>query len=168
MSKSPTAQPDRRWLFLSAALLAVVTLLYFPVANFPFLQIDDNPHLLQEDLAHIGAAWSFTNPFAWQPLTWMSHQMDFQWFGFADAGPHHLMSLILHLANTGKGGHNFTAPQFFAAASGVSGPVRNGTVEVPSHKTIDVRLIPAVGTYELRCSHFLHSGFGMKGQIVVR
>ena len=101
MSKSPTAQPDRRWLFLSAALLAVVTLLYFPVANFPFLQIDDNPHLLQEDLAHIGAAWSYTNPFAWQPLTWMSHQMDFQWFGFADAGPHHLMSLILHLANTG-------------------------------------------------------------------
>ena len=32
--------------------------------------------------------------------------------------------VTLHLVNNGRGGHNFSAPQFFAAASGVSGPVR--------------------------------------------
>ena len=34
----------------------------------------------------------------------------------------------LHLVNTAHGGHNFAAPEFFAAASGVSGPVANGKV----------------------------------------
>jgi plastocyanin len=75
--------------------------------------------------------------------------------------------VVLHLVNTGKGGHNFAAPQFFAAASGVSGPVRNGAVEVGGHKAVDVRVTPKRGTYRLRCTHTLHSTFGMKGKIVV-
>ena len=44
-------------------------------------------------------------------------------------------------------------PQFFAAASGVSGPVRRGTVEVPGHQSVDIRLTPARGSYRLRCTH---------------
>ncbi len=125
MSKLRTVQRDRRWLYLAAALLAVITLLYLPVVGFPFLQIDDNPHLLQEDLAQVGFGWSFTNPFAWQPLTWMSHQMDFRLFGIADAGQHHVMSLLLHLLNTGlffwwlskvtgEGGASLAAAALFA------------------------------------------------------
>ena len=75
--------------------------------------------------------------------------------------------VVLHLVNTGNGGHNFSAPQFFAAASGVSGPVRNGAVEVGGHRSVDVRLTPAHGSYRLRCTHTLHTAFGMRGRIIV-
>jgi tetratricopeptide (TPR) repeat protein len=86
---------------LAALLLAVVALLYSPVAGFPFLQLDDNPRLLQQDLAKAGAGWAFNNGFAWQPATWLSHQAAFRLFGFQSAGNHHLVNLLLHLANTG-------------------------------------------------------------------
>ena len=75
--------------------------------------------------------------------------------------------VVLHLVNTGGGGHNFAAPEFFAAAGGVSGPVQRGRVEVKGHQSADVRLTPARGTYKLRCTHTLHSTFGMTGSIVV-
>ncbi len=101
MSKSRIVQRDLRWPMLAALLLAVVALLYSPTRAFPFLQLDDNPRLLQQDLTQLGLGWAFNNPFAWQPLTWMSHQLDFRLFGFQNAGSHHLVSLFLHLASTG-------------------------------------------------------------------
>lgn len=75
--------------------------------------------------------------------------------------------VVLRLTNTGGGGHNFSAPQFFAAATGVSGPVEDGEVEVAGHQTVEVRLTPARGRYRLRCTHTLHSTFGMRGTITV-
>lgn len=75
--------------------------------------------------------------------------------------------VLLRLVNTGGGGHNFSAPQFFAAATGVSGPVHRGTVEVPGQESVDIRLTPARGTYRLKCTHTLHSAFGMNGEIRV-
>ena len=74
--------------------------------------------------------------------------------------------VVLRLVNTGGGGHNFSAPSFFAAATNVSGPVRDGTVEVPGRRTVDVRLTPARGSWPLRCTHTLHTAFGMRGRIV--
>ncbi len=75
--------------------------------------------------------------------------------------------VILHLVNTGGGGHNFSAPQFFAAATGVSGPVSEGTVEVRGHQSVDIRLTPSRGNYRLRCTHTMHTAFGMTGTITV-
>lgn len=75
--------------------------------------------------------------------------------------------VVLHLVNSGGGGHNFSAPQFFAAATGVSGPVHDGTVDVPGHQSVDIRLIPSRGSYRLRCTHTMHSTFGMNGTITV-
>lgn len=75
--------------------------------------------------------------------------------------------IVLHLVNTGRGGHNFSAPQFFAAASSLSGPVHDGAVEVASRQSVDIRLVPARGSYRLRCTHTMHSTFGMRGEIVV-
>ena len=75
--------------------------------------------------------------------------------------------VTLHLVNTGGGGHNFSAPEFFAAASDVSGPVEEGEVEVPGHQGVDIRLTPARGSYRLRCTHSLHTAFGMRGTISV-
>ena len=75
--------------------------------------------------------------------------------------------VILHLVNSGGGGHNFSAPQFFAAATNVSGPVNEGTVEVRGHQSVDITLTPSRGTYRLRCTHTMHSTFGMHGTITV-
>jgi uncharacterized cupredoxin-like copper-binding protein len=75
--------------------------------------------------------------------------------------------IVLHLVNTGGGGHNFSAPQFFAAATNVSGPVNEGTVDVPGHQSVDIRLTPSRGSYRLRCTHTMHSAFGMHGTITV-
>jgi plastocyanin len=77
--------------------------------------------------------------------------------------------VVLRLTNSGRGGHNFAAPQFFAAAQVAAGRdlVRGGAIEVPSRQTVSVRLTPARGTYRLRCTHTLHSTFGMRGRIVV-
>ncbi|MGQ0559810.1 MAG: cupredoxin domain-containing protein [Sphingosinicella sp.] len=73
--------------------------------------------------------------------------------------------VTLRLVNSGRGGHNFSAPEFFAAARG-SRP-SGGAVEVPSRSTVNVSVIPARGRYRLRCTHTLHSTLGMRGQIIV-
>ena len=99
MSKSRIVQRDLRWPMLAAGLLVFTALLYSPLASFPFLQLDDNPRLLQQDLSQTGLSWAFTNAFAWQPITWLSHQLDFRLFGFQNASRHHLVNLVLHLAN---------------------------------------------------------------------
>ena len=75
--------------------------------------------------------------------------------------------IVLHLVNTAHGGHNFAAPEFFAAASGVSGPVTGGKVELHGNQSVDVHLTPARGHYHLRCTHTMHTAFGMSGEIEV-
>jgi len=78
----------------------------------------------------------------------------------------------LHFANSSKGGHDFTAKAFFAAAQVTGADARkidDGKVKLDGGETADVNLVaPAPGTYEFHCSHFFHAAQGMKGQIVVR
>ena len=79
--------------------------------------------------------------------------------------------VILHLENTGSGGHDFSAPAFFKAASvrpQDAAKVGGGAVDVGGHESVDIALVPAAGTYALRCTHAFHSMFGMKGSIVVQ
>jgi plastocyanin len=75
--------------------------------------------------------------------------------------------VTLRLTNAGRGGHNFSAPEFFAAAQPIGATLREGAIEVPSRQTVEVRLIPRQGTFRLRCTHTLHTSFGMRGEIVV-
>lgn len=75
--------------------------------------------------------------------------------------------VVLHLVNGSGGGHDFSAPRFFAAARAVSGPVRDGRIEIPSRRAVDVRLTPVRGSYRLRCTHRFHSTLGMTGRIEV-
>jgi plastocyanin len=78
--------------------------------------------------------------------------------------------VVLRLVNSGSGGHNFAAPQFFAAAAIPSGQdvgIEEGAIEVGSRQTVSIRLTPTRGRYRLRCTHTLHSTFGMRGEIVV-
>jgi uncharacterized cupredoxin-like copper-binding protein len=78
--------------------------------------------------------------------------------------------VVLHLVNEAGGGHNFSAPEFFAVATvrpQDQALLRKGAIEVAGHGTRDVALVPRAGTYKLRCTHTLHTAFGMTGQIVV-
>jgi uncharacterized cupredoxin-like copper-binding protein len=79
---------------------------------------------------------------------------------------------VLHFVNNAKGGHDFTAKAFFKAATiepQDRAVVAKGEIELGGGETADVHLTaPAAGSYQVRCTHFLHSTFGMTGKIVVQ
>jgi plastocyanin len=76
---------------------------------------------------------------------------------------------MLHL--TSSGGHNFAAKAFFAAATvdpADRAKLKAGRIELEKGGSVDIHLTaPAAGSYEVRCTHFLHSTMGMTGKIVV-
>lgn len=84
---------------------------------------------------------------------------------------HHGERYVLHVVNRASGGHDLTAPKFFAAATIVPedlARIKRGKIALDGGESADVRFVaPAVGSYAMRCTHFLHSGFGMTGRIVV-
>ncbi len=77
----------------------------------------------------------------------------------------------LHLVNTSSKGHDFAAPELFAAATVAPddrAKVVDGKVEVEGGQTVDIRFTPQKkGIYKIRCTHFLHTSFGMTGTAVV-
>jgi uncharacterized cupredoxin-like copper-binding protein len=79
---------------------------------------------------------------------------------------------VLRLANIASGGHDFTASEFFAAATVAPADrrfVQEGEIEVPSGQVREIHLTaPAAGTYKIKCSHSFHKMFGMSGRIIVR
>jgi plastocyanin len=105
-------------------------------------------------------------PAAAQPAV---QTIDVQSFSFAPK-PIHLAAgkpVTLALVNHAGGGHDFTAPEFFANSTITAGQAPNGKIALPAHATRTITLIPRAGTYKAHCSHFLHSSFGMTNTIVV-
>ena len=90
----------------------VTTAVYFPLRHFEFVNFDDdlfvtmNPHI-RNGLTWEAVDWSFAaglihtdrNVDYWRPLSYLSHALDIEVFGFHPAG-HHLMSLAMHVAAT--------------------------------------------------------------------
>jgi uncharacterized cupredoxin-like copper-binding protein len=77
---------------------------------------------------------------------------------------------ILRLMNTSSGGHDFAAPEFFAAASvrpSDMNAIHHGEVEFGPRQTVEIALVPAAGSFALKCTHFLHAAMGMRGTITV-
>jgi plastocyanin len=81
-------------------------------------------------------------------------------------------NIVIHFVNNGSGGHDFTAAEFFSAATmdaanraKIGGA--KGRVSLGKDQALDVTLIPKAGTYKAHCSHFMHSSLGMTGKIVV-
>ena len=89
-------------LLLAGAVLAV----YGQVRAHGFVEYDDpgyvrdNP-FVGRGFTWDGVRWAFTTGHMgnWNPLTWFSHMLDVQLFG-VNPGPHHLVSVAIHLANT--------------------------------------------------------------------
>jgi tetratricopeptide (TPR) repeat protein len=96
----------RRELLVSLLLIGTVLAAFAPVWNCGFVDYDDpdyvtqNPQV-QSGLTLRGVVWAFTASHAanWHPLTWLSHMLDCSLFGL-NPGPHHAVSLLLHLAST--------------------------------------------------------------------
>ena len=89
-----------------AGLLAATFWVYAPVRQHDFVTIDDpgyltlNPHVTA-GLSAAGVAWAFTTGHManWHPITWVSHMLDAELFGMRP-GAHHLVSVVIHAANT--------------------------------------------------------------------
>ena len=113
-------------------LLALITLaVYWPVHEYPFLNLDDPKYVTQN--AHISDGltpgvifWAFTHGYAgnWHPLTWVSHAIDIQLFGL-DPSLQHEENVVLHALNavllfwvlkraTGYTGRSFMVAAVFA------------------------------------------------------
>ena len=78
--------------------------------------------------------------------------------------------IALKLVNSSSKEHNFTAPEFFAAAKvapGDAGKIAQGQVELKPGATAEVRLIPAAGRFHLVCTEVGHAALGMRGTITV-
>jgi protein O-mannosyl-transferase len=85
-------------LFLVLAVLAV----FGQTARFGFVGFDDNDYIyenpvVQQGLTWSGALWAFTYGKIghWHPLTWLTHEMDVQFYGLW-AGGHHVTNVALH------------------------------------------------------------------------
>jgi Flp pilus assembly protein TadD len=95
------------WVRPICFLLALITLaLYWPVQHYQFNNFDDAQYLTQNPRVQNGLTisaigWAFTTGYAgnWHPLTWVSHLLDVQVFGF-NAGGHHFTNLLFHMATT--------------------------------------------------------------------
>lgn len=79
--------------------------------------------------------------------------------------------VTLHFVNNGSGGHDFTAPEFFKAATMDMATRtklgKKGRIDLSAGESADVTLTPKAGAYKVKCGHFLHAGFGMTGTITV-
>jgi tetratricopeptide (TPR) repeat protein len=92
--------------WIRAGLVALNLAVYASVRGNGFVTWDDGAYVaanpqVARGLTRDGAVWAFTTLHAgnWHPLTWLSHMLDVQLFGM-DAGAHHVVGLVLHVANT--------------------------------------------------------------------
>ena len=88
----------------------------------------------------------------------------------ADLHLHAGQPVTIHFVNEGSGGHDFTAEEFFTAATmdtANRAHVAKGRVALGKGESSDVTLTPRAGTYTVHCSHFGHSTLGMTGKVVV-
>jgi tetratricopeptide (TPR) repeat protein len=99
----PGARNIKYYLAASAALAALVA--YIPALQNDFVNWDDapyvyeNPHIRSLDSAFFEWAFFDFHSSNWHPLTWISHALDYAFWGLNPLG-HHLTSIILHAINT--------------------------------------------------------------------
>jgi plastocyanin len=75
--------------------------------------------------------------------------------------------VTLTFVNRASGGHDFTAPAFFAASRILAGTAPRGEIELRGGETHSIALVPHAGTYAAHSSHVLHKQMGMRTKIVV-
>ena len=86
--------------------MAITLIVYWRVQNYDFVNFDDGDYVtgnrhVQGGITNANVIWALTTFHAgnWHPLTWLSHMLDYQLFGLK-AGMHHLINLLIHMANS--------------------------------------------------------------------
>jgi hypothetical protein len=97
---------NHRKLLVCILLGAVTLAVYLPVRKHEFVMYDDDVYVtnnshVKSGLSWEGVKWALASGHAsnWHPLTWLSHQLDWQIFG-DKAGAHHIINVLFHIANT--------------------------------------------------------------------
>ena len=94
-------------LLLAAGLFVTTLLLFLRVTGreFDFVNYDDPDYVtknaqVQAGLTAAGVRWALTSGAAsnWHPVTWVSHMLDWSWWGANPRG-HHATSVVLHALN---------------------------------------------------------------------
>lgn len=96
----------RELLWISIGLVVAVAIAYWPAHELGFVRFDDptyvteNPHIVN-GVTWSAVRWAFTSGYGanWHPITWLSHMLDVQLYGF-DAEAHHVTNVMLHAATT--------------------------------------------------------------------
>jgi Flp pilus assembly protein TadD len=97
-----STKPEK--VFVCLALIFGTAVVYWPVHRYPFVHYDDMHYMIENaevraGLTLDGLKWAFAISLDyWHPITWLSHMMDVQLFGM-NAGAHHVVSVVLHIAN---------------------------------------------------------------------
>jgi plastocyanin len=76
--------------------------------------------------------------------------------------------VTLVFVNSSGSSHDFVAPGFFQHARIIAGAAPMSMIDLRGHETKSITLIPARGTYQAHCSHFLHKQMGMSDTILVQ
>lgn len=98
---------NKRYDILICLFLSITTFsVYWQIHQYDFVSFDDNEYVYDNPHVKSGITlkniiWAFTafHSNNWHPLTWMSHMLDCQLFGL-NAGCHHFINLLFHVANT--------------------------------------------------------------------
>jgi len=90
---------------VTVLILAATVAVFYPVSTFDFLHYDDNAYITDNpdalkplSLDGFAAAFVEGHDSSWRPLTILSHMLDVTLFGL-NPGAHHVVNLVLHLAN---------------------------------------------------------------------
>jgi len=96
----------KKHLLISLLLAFVTFLVFIQVIQSEFINFDDDliitdNEMVLNGLTKKGLVYAFTTGYGgcWHPLTWISHMVATQLFGLVP-GWHHLLNLLLHMANT--------------------------------------------------------------------
>lgn len=108
LAPASPASPElgARGVWITAALVVLILLVYAPVRHYGFVDLDD-PQYVSENpfvangLTWAAVKWAFTSIHAsyWLPLIWLSHMVDIQLYGL-NAGGHHVTNVLLHTLDT--------------------------------------------------------------------
>ena len=74
--------------------------------------------------------------------------------------------VTITFVNRSGSSHDFTAPGFFQHAKILAG-AQGDEVDLRGHESKTITLVPAAGSYQAHCSHFMHKQMGMSDLIVV-
>jgi hypothetical protein len=96
------SRPAKALILLAFLLVAGTVLLYLPVAQYDFVNFNDDDYVtangpVRAGLTAQGVLWAFSTIHAgnWHPLTWISLMLDVSLFGVR-AGALHLVNVALH------------------------------------------------------------------------